>query len=46
MDTLFEYLQHDMNVILAMAALCAAVAVLALWKVIADLRRGSPDDKS
>ena len=39
MDKIFEYIEQDMKVMLAVAALCAVIAILALWKVVADLRR-------
>ncbi len=39
MELMFDYLQHDMLVALGVAAVCAAISILALWKVVADLRR-------
>ena len=44
MDMLFEYLLQDMKVMLAVAVVSAAIAIAALWKVVADLRRQAPSD--
>lgn len=45
MDQMFGYLQHDMNVILTVAALCAAICLFAVWKFVADLRSGTAADR-
>ena len=39
MELIFDYLQHDMMVAFGVAAVCAAIAIAALWKVVADLRQ-------
>lgn len=39
MEMLFDYLQHDFSLLLAVTALSIAVAVAAMWVLAANLRR-------